>query len=69
MYFNIISSGSKGNATLVVHHETVILIDMGISLSRLNEGLEEVGLNTKDITAAIFTHNHTDHIKGIQFLS
>ncbi len=69
MYFNIISSGSKGNATLVIHHETVILIDMGISLSRLNEGLDEVGLNIKDISAAVFTHNHTDHIKGIQFLS
>lgn len=69
MHFNIISSGSKGNATLVIHHETVILIDMGITLTRLNEGLEEVGLAFNDITAALFTHDHTDHIKGMQFLS
>lgn len=69
MYFNIIASGSKGNATLVISHQTVILIDMGITLTRLNEGLAEVGLTLKDITAAIFTHNHSDHIKGIQFLS
>lgn len=69
MYFNIISSGSKGNATLVIHRDTVILIDMGISLTRLNEGLDEVNLTLKDITGAIFTHDHTDHIKGIQFLS
>ena len=69
MYFNIISSGSKGNASLVINHQTVILIDMGITLQRLEEGLQEVKLNIKDISAAIFTHNHSDHIKGIQFLS
>lgn len=69
MYFNIIASGSKGNATLVIHHHTVILIDMGITLKRLEEGLKEVNLSLNDITAAIFTHEHTDHISGIKFLS
>ena len=39
MYFNIIASGSKGNATIVVSKDTVILIDMGIAFSRLEEGM------------------------------
>ena len=69
MYFNIISSGSKGNATVVIHHKTSILIDMGITLTRLEEGLKEVNLEVKDLTGAIFTHNHSDHISGIRFLS
>lgn len=69
MYFNIIASGSKGNATLVVNKKTVILVDMGISFSRLEEGLKEINLKPSDITGAIFTHNHTDHISGIKFLS
>lgn len=69
MYFHIIASGSKGNATLVVGKSTVVLIDMGITLVRLNEGLAECGLELKDITGAIFTHNHSDHICGIKFLS
>lgn len=69
MKFNIIASGSKGNATIVSHNKTNILIDMGISLTRLNEGLAEFGLNIKDIDAAIFTHDHSDHISGIKFLS
>ena len=69
MKFNIIASGSKGNATIVRHKNTNILIDMGISLTRLNEGLSEFGLNVKDITAAIFTHDHADHISGIRFIS
>ncbi len=69
MYFNVISSGSKGNATLVVHNQTVILIDMGISLTRLKEGLSEIHKEFSDITGAIFTHSHSDHINGIRFLS
>lgn len=69
MRFNIISSGSKGNATIVRYKNTVILIDMGITLMRLNEGLTEFNLELKDIDAAIFTHNHSDHINGLKFLS
>ncbi|MBP5574977.1 MAG: MBL fold metallo-hydrolase [Bacilli bacterium] len=69
MYFHIIASGSKGNATVVVSNNTVLLIDMGITLTRLEEGLGEINLTIKDITGALFTHNHTDHISGIKFLS
>ena len=69
MYFHIIASGSKGNATLVVSNKTVLLIDMGITLTRLEEGLKEVNLSKSDISGALFTHNHTDHISGIKFLS
>ena len=69
MYFHIIASGSKGNATIVVSNKTVLLIDMGITLTRLEEGLKEVNLSKSDISGALFTHNHTDHISGIKFLS
>ena len=69
MKFNIIASGSKGNATIVTYKQTNILIDMGISLTRLEEGLQEFNLEVKDITGAIFTHDHADHISGIKFLS
>ena len=69
MKFNIIASGSKGNATIVRHNNTNILIDMGISLTRLKEGLSEFGLDVSDITAALFTHDHADHVSGIKFIS
>lgn len=69
MYFHIIASGSKGNATIIVSNKTVLLIDMGITLTRLEEGLREINLTKKDITGALFTHDHTDHISGIRFLS
>lgn len=68
MYFHIIASGSKGNATVVVINKTRILIDMGISFTRLQDGLKEINLEVKDLDAAIFTHDHTDHISGLRFL-
>lgn len=69
MYFHIIASGSKGNATIVGNNNTAILIDMGISFTRFEEGLEQINLRVEDIKAAVFTHDHTDHISGVRFLS
>lgn len=69
MYFHIIASGSKGNATIVATNKTKILIDMGISLCRLEEGMKEINLEKEAVSAAFFTHNHGDHISGIKFFS
>lgn len=69
MYFNIIASGSKGNATLIANNNTLILIDLGITKTRLIEGLKEIGKDINDISACLITHDHTDHIRGIKFIS
>ena len=68
MKFNVIASGSKGNATLVSYKDTLILIDMGVSLSCLTEGLTAMNKKMEDIDISIFTHDHSDHIKGVQYL-
>lgn len=68
MYFNICASGSKGNATLVGNDDTLILIDMGVSLSTLKDGLNEINKDIKDIKAIFITHEHSDHIKGLKYL-
>lgn len=68
MLFNIIASGSKGNATIIKGKSTVILIDMGISFSRLEEGCKEIDVTFEMIDGALFTHNHTDHINGLRFI-
>lgn len=68
MFFDIIASGSKGNATIVKFKSSLILIDMGITCIRLSEELKRFNLSIDDIDAAIFTHDHSDHIKGLKFL-
>ena len=69
MLFHIIASGSKGNCTVIYNKTTRILIDMGISLVRLKEGLKEINLSLEDIDGIVFTHEHSDHISGYRFLS
>lgn len=69
MYYKIIASGSKGNATLVVSNNTVILVDLGITLKWLNEALTSLSMTLKDIDAVIFTHNHSDHLNGLKAIS
>lgn len=68
MYYYIVSSGSKGNATIIKDKDIVILIDMGIAFSRFEEEINKINLSMKDVNAAFFTHNHTDHISGLKFI-
>lgn len=68
MFFDIISSGSKGNSTIVYHNGTVVLIDVGITNKLLNEELNQFNLNVNDIDATLITHDHSDHISGIRFI-
>ena len=59
------SLGSKGNATLIQEGDTLIQIDMGVSLKCVRAGLEILGKSFSDIQALFITHEHSDHIKGL----
>ena len=69
MYFVIVGSGSKGNATILVSHDTVILIDLGLPLVRVNEALNSINKTIKDVDGVIYTHEHSDHINGLKSFS
>lgn len=60
-----IASGSSGNCIFVGTEESGILIDAGISMKRIREGLEAEGLSLDRIQAIFITHEHTDHISGL----
>jgi len=68
MRFKSISSGSKGNATYIGSDRTHILIDTGISKKRIYEGLKQLDLSPKDLSAILITHEHTDHICALDIL-
>ena len=63
MKITILSSGSKGNSTLIETNKTNILIDAGLPLKNLKERLKK-DLPTIDIL--IITHSHSDHTKGLK---
>ncbi len=68
MQLHILASGSTGNAVLIEMGGTKLLIDAGISARRIERGLNEVGIQVADLDGILITHEHSDHIKGIQVL-
>ena len=68
MKIKVIQSGSKGNCTVVITDNTKLLIDLGISFKQLVEELQKINININEITGLLITHNHKDHIKGIDTL-
>ena len=44
------------------------MIDAGISLRRIRDGLHRFGLSPDDLTCVLITHDHSDHIGGINML-
>ena len=67
--FSPLFSGSSGNATYVGCDDAHILVDAGLSGSRVCQELERVGLDPARLDAILVTHEHADHIKGIGILS
>ena len=63
-----LASSSSGNCTIISHGDTHLLIDAGISLRRIRECIKSLGLTPNDLTAVLITHEHSDHIGGIEML-
>jgi phosphoribosyl 1,2-cyclic phosphodiesterase len=64
-----LASGSKGNCIYVGSKETRILIDAGLTLGATAKKLAEISVDVASIQAILITHEHTDHIKGLEQFS
>lgn len=60
-----LSSGSSGNALVLSTENTHILLDAGISCRRIEQGLRQLGLELRDLSALLISHTHSDHISGL----
>ena len=58
-------SGSSGNAILVSSENTLILVDAGMNCKKIVEALNIVRINPFDLSAILITHDHSDHISGL----
>ncbi|MCH3950177.1 MAG: MBL fold metallo-hydrolase [Acidaminococcus sp.] len=63
---DLLASGSKGNSALIRAGGTAILIDAGISCRRIVQGLQACGLTPEDLYGIFLTHEHRDHIAGLE---
>ena len=58
-------SVSSGNSTYIETETAKILIDAGVSCTRIVKALETLGVSFNDIDAILITHEHSDHTKGL----
>jgi phosphoribosyl 1,2-cyclic phosphodiesterase len=68
MRFSILASGSSGNSAIVVTEGSRILLDAGFSARRLTALLLAAGESIQAIDAVFVTHEHSDHVSGIESL-
>ncbi len=60
-----LASGSKANCTLVCSGNTKLLIDFGVSCRYAKTALASLGIELSEISAVFITHEHGDHINGL----
>lgn len=68
MNFNMVSSGSKGNCTLIWDDDTLLVFDFGITMKRFRERLNLLGIDHREYSMFI-SHEHTDHTRGVKMIS
>jgi len=71
---SVLASGSRGNCALVATSTTRILVDAGLSGRETFKRLRTLGERTPDertqeISAILITHEHSDHVAGLQRLA
>ncbi len=65
----VIASGSKGNSLLVQTGSTAILLDAGVSMRRIQESLDQVGIPFNKLAAILVSHEHSDHTRSVGAIS
>lgn len=58
-------SSSSGNIYLIETENTNILIDIGVTYKKVKEALNYFSKEPSNIDAIFITHEHSDHIKGL----
>ena len=62
------SSGSSGNCYLVKTEKNAVIIDAGISATRILKELDRSDTPRESVGALFLTHEHHDHVTGARVL-
>src|SRR5258706_15002960 len=66
---SLLASGSRANCALIASSTTRILIDAGLSCRETFKRLRALGERPEELSAILITHEHSDHIAGLQRLA
>ncbi len=65
LFFQVLASGSRGNAILVCSAKTRILVDAGTTCKELVARLARTPVEAKSLDAVLITHEHSDHVSAV----
>lgn len=68
-YFYNLCSSSKGNSTYIGNENEGIIFDLGIGIRCFEKSLKTASINPDAVKAVFITHEHYDHIKGLDAIT
>jgi phosphoribosyl 1,2-cyclic phosphodiesterase len=69
LFIASLNSGSNGNCYYVGNETEAVLIDAGLSCRETERRMLRLGLSLDRVKAIFVSHEHDDHIRGIEVLS
>jgi phosphoribosyl 1,2-cyclic phosphodiesterase len=69
LFITSLNSGSNGNCYYVGNASEAVLVDAGISCKEIEIRMKRLELDIRKVKAVFISHEHTDHIKGVELFS
>ncbi len=69
LFTTSLNSGSNGNCYVIGNDTETILVDVGISCREVEKRMARLKLPMDKVRAIFVSHEHTDHISGVEVLS
>lgn len=64
-----LNSGSNGNCYYIGNDTEAVLVDVGISCRETEKRMTRLGLSMQRVKAIFISHEHSDHIRGLEVIS
>ncbi len=69
LYIASLNSGSNGNCYYIGNDREAVLIDAGLSCRETERRMRRLGLSMDLVKGIFISHEHDDHIRGVEVLS
>src|SRR4051812_27864969 len=69
LFIASLNSGSNGNCYYVGNEQEAVLVDVGISSREIEKRMTNLKLMMKTVKAVFISHEHIDHIRGVDKLA
>ncbi|HYA42532.1 MAG TPA: MBL fold metallo-hydrolase [Syntrophobacteraceae bacterium] len=69
LFFQVLASGSRGNAVLVASAKTRLLVDAGMTCKELTGRMARTPIEAASLDALLISHEHNDHVSAAGTLS